>query len=256
MFVHGLGVGDLFDVTVEHDGDAVAHRHRFFLVVRDEDECDSKSRLQQLQFDLHLLAQLAVECAERFVEQQDARPVHQSARDCDTLLLAARHLARSALCELRHLHHVERLGDALCHLRLGHAFLSQTVRHVFRHRHVREECVVLEHRVDVALVRRNSLHVFAGDADESFVGLLEPGKHAQRGGLAATARAEQREKLAGFNLEVDLVDGDHLAVALRHIDEFDRTTLSTHRRLSPPCAETLVSRDRTTPTFGDCSTKC
>ena len=45
MFVHRLGIGKLLDMTVEHDGDAVGHRHGFFLVVRDEHEGDAESCL-------------------------------------------------------------------------------------------------------------------------------------------------------------------------------------------------------------------
>ena len=97
-------------MAVEHDRDAVAHAHRFFLVVGDEDERDAELALQQLQLDLHLLAQLAVERAERLVEQQHAGPVDQRAGDGDALLLATRHLPRLALGELGHLDHVERLG--------------------------------------------------------------------------------------------------------------------------------------------------
>ena len=55
--------------------------------------------------------------------------------------------------------------------------------------HVREQRVVLEDRVHVALVRRHALHRVAGDADLALVGLLEPREHAERRGLAASGRA-------------------------------------------------------------------
>ena len=42
----------------------------FFLVVGDDDEGDADLVLQPLQFQLHGAAQLLVERAERFVEQQ------------------------------------------------------------------------------------------------------------------------------------------------------------------------------------------
>ena len=105
-FVHRLRIAELLDVTLEHDGDAVAHAHRLFLIVGDEDERDAELALQQLQLDLHLLAELAVERAERLVEQQHARPVDECAGDRDALLLATRHLPRPAFGELGHLDHV------------------------------------------------------------------------------------------------------------------------------------------------------
>ena len=67
----------------------------------------------------------------------------------------------------------------------------------------------------------DALHVLARDADVALVGLLEPGEHAQRRGLAAPARAEQREELAGLDVEVDGVDGDHRTEALGHVGELD-----------------------------------
>ena len=110
--VDGLGVGELLDVAVEHDRDAVAHGHRLFLVVGDEDEGDAELALEQLELDLHLLAQLAVERAERLVEEQHAGPVDERPGERDALLLAARQLPRLAVRELGHLDHVERLADA------------------------------------------------------------------------------------------------------------------------------------------------
>ena len=49
-----------------------------------------------LELDLHLLAELEVERAERLVEQQHLRPVHQRPRERDALPLATRQLARPA----------------------------------------------------------------------------------------------------------------------------------------------------------------
>ena len=51
--------------------------------------------LDLVELDLHLLAQLEVERAEGLVEQQDARPVHERARERDALALAAGQLARA-----------------------------------------------------------------------------------------------------------------------------------------------------------------
>ena len=65
------------------------------------------ARLQQLQLELHLLAQLPVERAERLVEQQHGRAVHQGAGERDALLLAAGELGGLAVGEAAHPHHVE-----------------------------------------------------------------------------------------------------------------------------------------------------
>ena len=70
------------------------------------------SLLDPLQLELHLLAELEVERAERLVEQKHARMVHERAAESDPLLLAARELPRLALRESRQPDELEHLGDA------------------------------------------------------------------------------------------------------------------------------------------------
>ena len=104
---------DLLDPSLVEHGDAVAHRERLLLVVGDVDERDAEVALERLEEDLHLLAQLEVERAERFVEEEDRRPVDDRARQRDPLALAARELHRLAVAETRQadpLEHVVRAG--------------------------------------------------------------------------------------------------------------------------------------------------
>ena len=53
--------------------------------------------LQALELQLHLLAELEVQCTQRLVQQQDLRLVDQTAGNGNTLLLAAGHLADACL---------------------------------------------------------------------------------------------------------------------------------------------------------------
>ena len=59
------------------------------------------------------------------------------------------------------------------------------------------------------------------DPDRALGRVLEPGDHPQRGGLAAARRAEQHEELPVVDLEREVVDGDDVAEALRHVFEHD-----------------------------------
>ena len=74
----------------------------------------------------------------------------------------------------------------------------QAVLDVLGHRHVREQRVVLEHRVHVALVRREAGHVRAVQQDRARGRALEAGDHPQAGRLARTptARASRRTRPA------------------------------------------------------------
>ncbi len=145
---------DLLDDAVLHDRDAVGHRQRLLLIVRDVDERRLRLRLEVLQLELQLLAELQVEGAERLVEQQGRGPVDERAGQRDALLLAAGELAGLALLEVLEAHRPDRLLDALLRLLPADLLDLQPERDVVPHRHVREQRVGLEHHVHVAPGRR------------------------------------------------------------------------------------------------------
>ncbi|MGF6980503.1 hypothetical protein QFZ94_009020 [Paraburkholderia sp. JPY465] len=58
---------------------------------------DAELALQRLEFELHVLAQIPVERAERLVEQQHRWIRHDRPCERDALLLSARHLRDAAL---------------------------------------------------------------------------------------------------------------------------------------------------------------
>ena len=84
---------------------------------------------------------------------------------------------------------------------------------------MRVERVALEHHRDVAVLGLDVVDDPVADPDRALGRILEPGDHAQRGGLPAARRAEQHEELAVVDLEREVVDGDDVAEALRHVLE-------------------------------------
>ena len=125
------------------------------------------SRLDRLELDLHLLAQLEVERAERLVEQQHARPVDQRARERDALPLAAGELARAGAPRSRSSRTIaQRLGDARRARSAGAPCAPRSpYADVVADGHVREQRVVLEDGVDVAVERRDAGDVLAVEQD-------------------------------------------------------------------------------------------
>ena len=123
----------------------------------DEDERDADLALDRLELDLHLLAQLEVEGAERLVEQQHLGPVDQRAGQRDALALPAGQLRRAARRRTRRAGRRPAPPPArLAALGLADPLDPQAVLDVLRTRHVREQRVVLEDRVDVAVERRHA----------------------------------------------------------------------------------------------------
>src|SRR5207244_11187 len=152
--------------------------------------------LQRLQEDLHLLPQLQVEGTERLVEQQYRRRVDDRARERDPLALPSRKLDRPAGGDVGE---ADTLEDGRRHGRPpgpGEAPDAQAVGDVLLDRNVREERVILEDGVHVALGRGGPSHVDAGELDVTGVGTLEAGDYAQRRRLPGAGRSEQREELS------------------------------------------------------------
>jgi hypothetical protein len=79
---------------------------------------------------------------------------------------------------------------------------------------VREEGVVLEHGVRLALVGRHRGDVASAELDPATIRPLEAGDQPEQRGLPRAGRTEQGEELALLDGQVDPVDRDDLAVVL------------------------------------------
>jgi hypothetical protein len=194
---------NLLERAVVEDADAVRHGQRLALVVRDIDDIDAQPVVQVLDFELHMLAKLLVERAERFVHQYELRLEHQRAGERDALLLATGHLRGPAAFETRHAHHVERVAHALRHFGLRQAPHFQRKGEVFADRHMREERVVLEHDADVTAMRRNALNALAGKGNRAVSRDFETRQHHQRRRLAGAGGAKQRQEFALGDIEIE-----------------------------------------------------
>ena len=231
VLVDVLGSAELFDPALTHHREPVGHRHGFFLVVGHVDERDPDLLLDAFELELHLLAQLQVERAERLIEEQHLRVVHQGAGQRDPLLLAARHLRRLALLEADEVDQLQGVLHAGAHLVLAHLPATEAEGHVLEDVEVREQRVGLEHGVDVALVRRQFGHVASTQVHRAVRGVFEPADHAKGRGLATPRGPEHREELPFFDVERKVVHrGD--------VTELLRDALEAHvdllRHLHPP----------------------
>ena len=192
--------------------------------MRHVDERDADLLLDRLELDLERLPELRVEGAQRLVEQEDGGIQDQRPREGDPLLLAAGELIRPALLVAGQTDELERATDHLAALPLRRLLVAEAERDVLLDVQMREQRIVLEDRVHVPLVRRHAGHVDAVEDDLPLRGALEPGDHPQRRGLPAARRAEEREELAGSDLQIDAVDRGEVAEAFH---EFDQLHLAT-----------------------------
>jgi hypothetical protein len=72
---------------------------------------------------------------------------------------------------------------------------------------VSEQRVVLEHEAHTPLAHRQEGGVLAAEQDAAVIGELQARDHAQQRGLAGAGRAQQRDQLAGGDVEIDIHQG-------------------------------------------------
>ena len=164
--------------------------------MRDEDGGASVVVEEVQQFQLQLPLEVAVECGERLVEQQQLCIGGEDARERRALLLPARELLGVGVFESR-----KRKARKLPFEELALFFFRAACRKrdVLGHGHVGKEGVVLEQVADAALLRREVHALFAVEErapveqDASLVGLFDARDALQGHALAAARGAEQRE---------------------------------------------------------------
>ena len=96
------------------------------------------------------------------------------------------------------------LGDLLELEREGDVFIDG---------HVRIKRIVLEDHRDVAVFGRDVVHLLAVDEELAAADLLETGDHAQRGRLAAAARADEHDELLVGHVDIEVLHGDNAFVS-------------------------------------------
>ena len=143
-----------------HHRDAVAHRQRLLLVVGDEDERRPQLVLDPLELQPHLQAELHVERA-RAARPAGAPRAGSRALARGRPAAAGRRRAGRAGAPRSPARPTSSSISSTCRVRSAFAtFLSfEPVGDVLADRHVREQRVVLEAHVDLALVRRDADHV-------------------------------------------------------------------------------------------------
>ena len=220
------GRADLLDAALVHHHHPVCDFERLFLIVGDEDRGHVDFGMQRAQPLPQFLAHLGVERTERLVQKQDARLDRQRPRQRNALALTARQLARVAVGEPVELHQIQQFLDARADTRLVLAHRArlhaQAESDVFKHRHMAEQRIVLEHESDMALAGSAGERILAVERNLAGVGPIQPGDDAQQRGLARTRRPEQRQQFAIGDLQIDAVERGKCAESLDDIFDFNR----------------------------------
>src|SRR6185312_16708655 len=193
---------DLLDASRparQHD-DAVGKIHRLVDLVRDEQHRLAALVPDAQKLGLHDLAGLGVERREGRVHQQDLWIDRERACEIDALPHAARKLTRIITLEAAEPDQAQQGEDALLDLGAGLAADLEADHGVGQDSAPGQQIVGLE---DEAAIGAGVGHHTAVEAHRPAARRLEAGDDAQQRGLAAAARPDDGDELAGADREVD-----------------------------------------------------
>src|ERR1017187_10220278 len=115
---------------------------------------------------------------------------------------------------------------------------------VFEHRHVAKQCVVLKYEPDLALANAHVAGVLAVKQHLAGVRRFQPRDYPEQRGLARPRQPQQRDQLAGFDMQVDIVNRDEIAEPLADVSELDTHAATLIARSSCSCFTGTTRRSR------------
>ena len=204
--IHLGGRAHLAQTPLVQHGDALPHRHRLALIVRDVHHGGAEGAVQSHELGAELDAQIGVEIRQRFVQEEHRRLAHHRAGQCGALPLAARQLIGPPLEQLADSEPRRDTGDSGVDVRAGRAAHLQRKADVLSDGEVWVQRVVLEYHRHVAIGGRYPSHHTLVDEDVARGGMLETRDAAERCRLAAARRAEQHEQLPVQHLEREVAE--------------------------------------------------
>ena len=225
-----FGVVDDLSRPRPHHANPVGEIAGLFQIVGDQQHGRPHLHPQVLHDRPQLFAGELIERAERLVEHEKLRLVHQRAAQRGALQHAAGQLPGMLVAEIgeadflqQRFGAVAEFGLALCAVLFAkrrHDFQRQ--HHVVAHRQPRQHGGILKCHADT---NRLGADLAAGDIDIAGAGVEQPGHELEDGGLSAARRSDQRDKVALLQAQIGQakrVDLLFIApVSQRHAFQFD-----------------------------------
>src|SRR5579871_118885 len=158
----------------------------------------------------------------RLIEEQDLRPVEQSAHQAQLLLHASRKPARLAVAERRHAGHLQQTRQKFSSFGLADAEQVRVKTHVFVDREIDVQSEALRHVADLIFdFSPTRGDIMPGHGGLPGARLHQPAEQPQGGGFAGAIRADQAEDFAGHYLQIQIVHRRERAKAARQSGGMD-----------------------------------
>jgi len=162
---------------------------------------------------------MCIQIGERLIHQKNAGPAHQRTAKRHPLALSAGKFARQAVEIALYLQSFRDDRHQLIGFRLRHAAGLQAEVDIVADIHMRKQRIGLEDHRDVAVFRRQMRDIDTADHQPSRGNRFQAGDHLQRGGLAATGRADEHGEFAVRNGQVQAWNDSMGAVSFFDVGE-------------------------------------
>ena len=182
--------------------------------MRHDDRRDADPFLQLFDLVTDLQFQPCIQVGHRLIQQEDIGVLDQRPAHRDTLLLSAGQLRGHALQILRDLDDLRDMLDLFDDLRFFHVHLPKGKRDVLKDRHVRIQRVALEDHSDLPVLGHDVVDVSAVEIDAPLRRTVQSAEHHQCRGFPASGRTEQCNKIAFFDLKIDIPYGECLTAVI------------------------------------------
>ncbi len=186
----------------------------------DHDDRDAVIAVQPLQQRKDLMAALTVEIAGRLIGKDHRRISGQRAGNRHPLLLAARELRGLVMLAPRQPDPGQRVPRCLRPRRRRQPLIDQRQLDIFLRRAARQQVETLEYKAKVMppqqrhRIRGHTPDIGAAKEIGPRCRPVEPADHIHRGGFPRARRPHDRDELALFDHQIDLVEGANLGLAL------------------------------------------
>jgi len=159
-------------------------------------------------------ADAGVETAGRFVEEENLRFVEEYAGEADALRLTAGELIDHRIALVGHVDEFEFFFADLAAVRTVDAVGRGEEFEVFNDLHVIIDAEEVGHIADESAdFLRMGIDRFSADVGFAVIGIEEGGQHAHGRGLTRSVRTDEAEDVPLSERQVEIVDGDQIAVA-------------------------------------------
>ncbi|MNI49825.1 hypothetical protein D3C73_1044570 [compost metagenome] len=169
----------MLQTTFANDHDFIGYLNRLILVMRNEYRSYPYTLNQFPKPRAQLLANLCINCSERFIQQKKLGLRRKRTSKCDALTLASGQLMRIPVFKALKSGQFDQFRNPLLNAALRYLLNLQPKCNIIEHRHVLKKRIALKYKSNPAILRCQIINTLTMENNFSRIRLLQPGQYAK-----------------------------------------------------------------------------